>query len=455
MKFKLKAAFAVILAALMALAAVPVSALPRFEAEAEFVNEPYSNHPRVQISSASQSEPTKNFVPRLSMSPATAPSYYTTLNYFYNIGYGMPNCTAYAYGRAYEILGHAPNLCTTPGRASAKYWWDYNIDNNCYPYGRTPALGAVACWTSSGNGHVAVVERIDGDYITTSESAWNGQYFFTTRRSISGLLNNSEFQGFIYVYQQNPPAAPANVHTVSGRTLFSCDEYIDFAWNASETATTYWVYMWKDGVELYGTEVGNCLCFTSAPTSAGNYTLVVRAGNGAGFSNDPASSVTFRVYDSPPTAPTNVHTVSGRTSFSCDEYIDFAWNASETATTYWVYMWKDGVELYGTEVGNRLCFTSAPTSAGNYTLIVRAGNGFGFSNDPAFVTFRVYDSPTAVTPGDVDSNGTVTISDALLALRMAMGIIPVANLEAADMNGDGTVSVTDALSIIRVSLGTA
>ena len=294
------------------------------------------------------------------MSPATAPSYYTTLNYFYNIGYGMPNCTAYAYGRAYEILGHAPNLCTTPGRASAKYWWDYNIDNNCYPYGRTPALGAVACWTSSGNGHVAVVERIDGDYITTSESAWNGQYFFTTRRSISGLLNNSEFQGLIYAYQQNPPAAPANVHTVSGRTLFSCDEYIDFAWNASETATTYWVYMWKDGVELYGTEVGNCLCFTSAPTSAGNY-----------------------------------------------------------------------------------------------TLIVRAGNGFGFSNDPAFVTFRVYDTPTAVTPGDVDSNGTVNISDALLALRMAMGIIPVANLEAADMNGDGTVSVTDALSIMRVSLGTA
>ena len=281
-----------------------------------------------------------------------------------------------------------------------------------------------------------------------------GNYTFIVRASNSfGFSDSSAFVHFS-VYD-SAPAAPTNLHTVSGKTLFSCDEYIEFAWNASETATTYWVYMWKDGVELYGTEVGNCLCFTSAPTSAGNYTLVVRAGNGFGFSNDPASSVTFRVYDSPPTAPTNVHTVSGRTSFSCDEYIDFAWNASETATTYWVYMWKDGVQLYGTEVGNRLCFTSAPTSAGNYTLVVRAGNEFGFSNDPAFVTFRVYDTPTAFTPGDVDSNGTVTISDALLALRMAMGIIPVANLEAADMNGDGTVSVTDALSIMRVSLGTA
>ncbi len=39
MKFKLKAALAVVLAALMALAAVPVSALPRFEAKAEI--EPY------------------------------------------------------------------------------------------------------------------------------------------------------------------------------------------------------------------------------------------------------------------------------------------------------------------------------------------------------------------------------------------------------------------------------
>lgn len=47
----------------------------------------------------------ESFQPRLSMTPENAPSYYTTLNPYYTSGYGMPNCTCYAYGRAYEILG--------------------------------------------------------------------------------------------------------------------------------------------------------------------------------------------------------------------------------------------------------------------------------------------------------------------------------------------------------------
>lgn len=51
------------------------------------------------------------FVPRTS-APTSDNSYYYGLNPFYKSGYGMPNCTAYAYGRAYEILGSKPNLST-------------------------------------------------------------------------------------------------------------------------------------------------------------------------------------------------------------------------------------------------------------------------------------------------------------------------------------------------------
>ena len=45
------------------------------------------------------------FIPRF-----TAPShgdkhYYSNENIFYACGYGMPNCTAYAWGRLYELTG--------------------------------------------------------------------------------------------------------------------------------------------------------------------------------------------------------------------------------------------------------------------------------------------------------------------------------------------------------------
>ncbi len=58
-----------------------------------------------------------------------------------------------------------------------------------------------------------------------------------------------------------------------------------------------------------------------------------------------------------------------------------------------------------------------------------------------------------VIPGDADGNGTVTVTDAILVLRMAMGLVPVANLPAADVDGSGSVTVTDAVIIMRAAMG--
>ena len=49
------------------------------------------------------------YVPRMS-APSRSSKYYTSGNPYYTTGYGMPNCTCYAWGRAYEILGKKPNL---------------------------------------------------------------------------------------------------------------------------------------------------------------------------------------------------------------------------------------------------------------------------------------------------------------------------------------------------------
>lgn len=58
-------------------------------------------------------------------------------------------------------------------------------------------------------------------------------------------------------------------------------------------------------------------------------------------------------------------------------------------------------------------------------------------------------------PGDVDGNGAVTIADAILALRCAMGLIDLTTeqSEAGDMNGDGSISIADAVMILRAAMG--
>ena len=112
----------------------------------------------------------------------------------------LPNCTAYAWGRFYEILGSRPKLST----GNAEDWYGYTADG--YERGNTPSLGAIICWEGKGSaaGHVAVVEKINDDgSIVTSESGWNSSaYWWLTDRTNSngnwGASSNYVFQGFIY-----------------------------------------------------------------------------------------------------------------------------------------------------------------------------------------------------------------------------------------------------------------
>jgi surface antigen len=136
------------------------------------------------------------FSPRLT-APTTDNDCYYANNIFYLAGYGMPNCTAYAWGRAYEILGSKPNL----SHGNANQFWDYNLSSGAYPYGTTPKLGAVVCWNGSSCGHVAVVEKIEGNKVTVSESAWSGAYFKTFTYTIGSedAVSVGGFQGYIYI----------------------------------------------------------------------------------------------------------------------------------------------------------------------------------------------------------------------------------------------------------------
>lgn len=140
--------------------------------------------------------------------------YWYSSNPFYQSGYGLPNCTAYAWGRFWEITEQAGVTGVTPTLSTGNggEWYSYRADG--YPRSSEPSLGAVICFSQPGEaGHVAIVEQIldNGDIITSnsgysrSPGGWNDSKYFWTEtnpkdtgyRSSWEVSGGYEFQGFI------------------------------------------------------------------------------------------------------------------------------------------------------------------------------------------------------------------------------------------------------------------
>lgn len=185
------------------------------------------------------SAPTAEYTPRLT-APERSNPYYFSNNIFYNSGFGMTqrnigNCTCYAYGRAYEILGSRPLLSS----GNAGDWYEYNKKYGYYPYGDIPCPGAIAVWSKRGGaGHVAVVEAVDGDNVITSESGWKSFYFKTRTRNIkdprfSAMSSAYTFLGFIYIAGEPALASP------SGMKIESCGGKTTVSWSKAYGAESY------------------------------------------------------------------------------------------------------------------------------------------------------------------------------------------------------------------------
>ena len=139
------------------------------------------------------------FTPRLTSDGMQGNQWwYSNGNPFYASGYGLPNCTCYAYGRYAEIRnGFAP----LPTR-NAGLWYDLATR---FTRGQTPRLGGIMCFnpnpSSTEVGHVAVVEQINLDgSVVTSNSAYGGTYFWTETLSPSNGYLSQWMQRFNYYY---------------------------------------------------------------------------------------------------------------------------------------------------------------------------------------------------------------------------------------------------------------
>ncbi|RGF54221.1 CHAP domain-containing protein [Clostridium sp. AF36-4] len=317
-------------------------------------------------------------------------------SYYSDSGKLCYNCTYYAWKRTYDVTGVA-----LPGfKGHAKGWYQGAV-NAGYTVSSVPRVNSVAVWTDSSFGHVAFVESVSGNNVTISEAGTNdGATSYSCNTYTKETLNNRWGQtllGYIYVGNSSSstgiPAAVTNLR--SEKTVYNSKESITFSWDSSYGTQNYWVYLWKDGVQLYALDCGTNTTFTSAPTAPGKYTLAIRPGNVNGF-NESSKSYSFIVTDSIPAAVTNLQ--SEKTVYNSKERITFSWDSSYGTQNYWVYLWKDGVQLYTLDCGTNTTFTSAPTAPGKYTLAIRPGNVNGFNESSKSYSFIVTDSiPAAVT----------------------------------------------------------
>lgn len=134
----------------------------------------------------------------------------------------------------------------------------------------------------------------------------------------------------------------------------------------------------------------------------------------------------------------------------------------ENATDY-EFVWhidsdEDAATL-NTEYGSTVTVTATAPGTADVTLIgiYHGVNENGDDWDYLFIDHCIITVTSAgdFSPGDLDMDGNISVTDALLALRYAMGIIELTpeQVALADVDGSGTVTVTDAVIILRMAMG--
>lgn len=350
----------------------------------------------VSVFSMSMIASAASFSPRLSAPSSSNKYYYSNLNVFYKYGYGMPNCTAYAYGRAYEIFGSEPKLSWN----NAEQWYDYNKSNGYYKYGQTPKVGAIACWSyNGGGGHVAVVEKVENGQITFSNSAWSGKEFYLSYASTSdkNAGGNSwwNFQGYIYLGD------------FSGSTSTT---------QATTKKVTYTTGTYKTNVDDY---------------------LKMRSGAGTSY-----SSMTF--------VPNNV-TLNVTKVSTADGY---TWGyTSYNGKTGWV-----ALEFCTFVSSSTVQPTTAKATQPATTVPAATVQPTTVQATTAPVTTQPSNDNNNDTPymiGDVNLDGHVNVLDATEISKYIVSISTLSDVqrEIADYNHDGEINVVDATEIQKLVVG--
>jgi uncharacterized protein YjdB len=144
-------------------------------------------------------------------------------------------------------------------------------------------------------------------------------------------------------------------------------------------------------------------------------------------------------------------------------------SAGDTLTFDYFYSSESNYDWYrfkanGTEVqklsGNTnsawatYTYTAAADGAYTFEWSYSKDNSVNRGEDCVKIDNVAFSGDAGMANGDVDGDGIVSVSDALLAMRGAMGTITLtaSQLAHADLDGDGTVTASDALAIMRMAM---
>ncbi len=275
-------------------------------------------------------------------------------------------------------------------------------------------------------------------------------------QSAGGFIGPSAFGGTSSTDTTLPTAhinSPAGGSTVSGTGTVTV--------SASDNVGVSAVELYVDGTLVDGAENLTGINQSATPTfstslswysnlfSNGTHTLTAKAYDGLGNNIGTSSPVTVTVSNgaadsTPPTvsltAPSSGATVSGSS-------VTVSASASDNVGVAGVQFKLDGTNLNPEDTSSPYSITwdSTTTINGSHVLSATARDAAGNSTTSSQVTITVSNS-TAV-PGDLNSDGHVTITDLSILLSNYSTSNP-----AADINHDGTVNILD-LSILLSHYG--
>ena len=152
-------------------------------------------------------------------------------------------------------------------------------------------------------------------------------------------------------------------------------------------------------------------------------------------------------------------TLTTTVQMSAGDTLTFDYFYSSENNYDWYRFKANGTEvqkLSGTGMSDFASYTYTAASDGAYTFEWSYSKDISVNggNDCVKIDNVAFSGDAGMADGDVDGDGIVSVSDALLAMRGAMGTITLtaSQLAHADLDGDGTVTASEALAIMRMAM---
>ena len=193
-------------------------------------------------------------------------------------------------------------------------------------------------------------------------------------------------------------------------------------------------------IDTYDT-TGNT--YTRSFSTPGKYSCYITTYNGYGYAD--SERIYFEVYDG---KPTNAKVELDKDSYYVGEELVFRCS-SEHGYVYTIGIdSEDGgrtrIDTYDTKESS---YTRSFSKPGKYSCYITTYNGYGLA-DSERIYFTILPSP-----GDLNSDNTLTTADAVLLQRYLLGedTLTQSQWQTADLNADGTVNGFD-LALLRQKL---